>query len=307
MSAPDFRRSASDISALSDDRMRLKDILVFLDAGADSEGRLKLATAIARHHRAYLEAIFLPPVEKAHLQSGIGPSQFLGSLATRLEGGIIELPKVAMLADIAESRFHDHLRLSGIGGKWQLLHGAKAAELIAHAPAVDLIVLGQTDRDARRSDSQVLWPEKIVVGCGRPALLVPYIGSYPDVGRRVLIAWDGSPAAVRAVNDALPLMRDAETVTVMTVRRSERAFAQDRSSMERVVEHLARHGVIARPDRVLHGGSPIFEVLLSRAMDIAAGLIVAGAYHHSPMREVLTGGVSRGLFRHMTVPVLMSH
>jgi nucleotide-binding universal stress UspA family protein len=284
--------------------MHLKDILVFLDASGASDGRLKLATTIARRHHAHLEAIFLPSIERTKSQPGIG-APLPGWSDNRLEISAIEIPRTAMLADIAESRFHDHLRVSGIDGKWQCLFGAKAAEVIALAQAADLIVLGQTDSDARAAP--VLQPEKIVVACGRPALLVPYIGSYPDVGCRVLIAWDGSREAVRAVNDALPLIHHAETVTVMTARRSEREFERDRSSMERVVDHLARHGVVAQPDRVFHGSSPVHDVLLSRAVDIAADLIVAGAYHHSQMREALIGGVSRGLFRHMTVPVLMSH
>jgi nucleotide-binding universal stress UspA family protein len=130
----------------------------------------------------------------------------------------------------------------------------------------------------------------------------------PSIGAS-LPGWsaNGSREAVRALNDALPLIGNAEAVTVMTVRERERDFEHDRPSMERVICHLARHGVAARPDRVLHGGSPVSDVLLSRAADIAADLIVAGAYHHSQMREALIGGVSRGLFRQVTVPVLMSH
>jgi nucleotide-binding universal stress UspA family protein len=284
--------------------MNLKDILVFLDAGSASEGRLKLATNIARDHGAHLAAVYLPLDEKATLQPSIGAS-LPGWPATRLELCTIEVPKIAMLADIAESRFRAHLRSSGIDGRWQSLLGAKAAELIALAASADLIILGQTNPDARSAPT--LRPEKIVVSCGRPALLVPYTGGYGGVGRRVLIAWDGSREAVRALNDALPLIGNAEAVRVMTVRERERDFEHDRPSMERVICHLARHGVAARPDRVLHRGSPVSDVLLSRAADIAADLIVAGAYHHSQMREALIGGVSRGLFRQVTVPVLMSH
>jgi nucleotide-binding universal stress UspA family protein len=93
----------------------------------------------------------------------------------------------------------------------------------------------------------------------------------------------------------------------MTVTARERDFERDRRSLERIVHHLALHGVIARSAITAHGGIAIFDVLLSEAVDIAADLIIAGAYHHSQIREALIGGVSRGLFQHMTVPVLMSH
>jgi len=284
--------------------MNLKDILVFLDAGAASEGRLKLATNIARAHRAHLDAAFLPPGETADFLPGIGTRPFgLGGSLPDL--GTAEIPRNAMLADVAEDRFRDLLRSFGIEGKWYPLDRKDTAEFAALAQAVDLIILGQIDPDARPAPA--LRPEKIVVACGRPALMVPYVGSFAQVGRRVLIAWDGSREAVRALNDALPLIGNAEEVTVMTVRARERDFERDRPSMERILRHLALHGVVARSVQTPHGGNTVSDVLLSGAVDIAADLIVAGAFHHSQMREALIGGVSRGLFQHMTVPVLMSH
>jgi nucleotide-binding universal stress UspA family protein len=284
--------------------MNLKDILVFLDAGAASEDRLKLATNIAREHQAYLDAAFLLPDEPAELLSGIGVRPF-GLVTSPPDLGTTEISRSAMLADVAEGRFRDHLRSLGIEGKWHPLGRADTAELIALAQAADLNILGQINPDA--SSAPPLRPEKIVVACGRPALLVPYVGSFARVGRRVLIAWDGSREAVRALNDALPLISNAEAVTVMTVRAHERDFERDRPSMERIVRHLARHGVVARSVHMPTGGILVSEVLLSAAVDIAADLIVAGGYHHSQVREALVGGVSRGLFQHMTVPMLTSH
>jgi nucleotide-binding universal stress UspA family protein len=77
--------------------------------------------------------------------------------------------------------------------------------------------------------------------------------------------------------------------------------------MQNVRRHLARHDVVATIDAALRGDSTIHDVLLSRSVDLAVDMIVAGAYHRSPLREALIGGVSRGLLRHMTVPVLMLH
>ena len=192
-----------------------------------------------------------------------------------------------------------------VEGDWHSLDRADTGELITLAQSSDLVIIGQAKPDARPAPA---WrPDEIVVCCGRPVLMVPYIGSYPQVGRRVLVAWDGSGEAVRALNDALPLMRSADEVTVMIVRSRAKDLEPVSTSMERIVRHLARHGIAARTAQALNIGSTISDELLSRSVDLAADLIVAGAYHHSQLRETLLGGVSRELFRHMTLPVLMAH
>jgi nucleotide-binding universal stress UspA family protein len=84
------------------------------------------------------------------------------------------------------------------------------------------------------------------------------------------------------------------------------AVQWDETEIEMVLR-LARHGINAQPEESLHPAVSIQDALLSRAADLAADMIVAGAYHHSPLRESVFGGVSRGLLDHMTVPVLMSH
>ena len=123
----------------------------------------------------------------------------------------------------------------------------------------------------------------------------------------MLVAWDGTREATRAANDALPLLENADAVTVIFVGARETALAEHHPSVERMVHHLRRHGIPAQTEETLQGDLRISDVLLSRAADLAIDLLVAGAYHHSQLREALVGGVSRELLDHMTVPVLMSH
>ena len=286
--------------------MNLKDILVFLDAGTASEERLWLATRIARDHQACLSAIFLLDDQAAGSPSNLGVPGFgLTAGPLGLVPSAAGISPSAMLAENAEQRFRDGLRSFGVQGDWYPMDRADTAGLVTLARAADLIIIGQMNSHARLTPT---WrPEEIVVACGRPVLMVPYTGSFAQVGRRVLVAWDGSREAVRALNDALPVIGAAEVVTVMTVRASAKDFERDRLSSERIVRHLARHGVTAHADETLRNGIAISDLLLSRAADLSADLIVAGAYHHSPLRETLIGGVSRDLFQHMTVPLLMSH
>jgi nucleotide-binding universal stress UspA family protein len=285
--------------------MSLKDILVLLDGGTASDGRLRLATNIARDQHACLSAAFL--------QHSRAPGYLFGLDVPRLElvSGLPalsapDIPRSAALAEIAEQRFRDSLRSFRVKGDWYPLAHVDTDELIALARAADLIIIGQINPDAR--PPVPAWkPEELVVSCGRPVLMIPYIGNYTEVGRRVLIAWDGSQEAARAINDALPVISTAEVVTVMTVRARVKDLERHHQSLERIVRHLTRHGIAVRTDQTLRGSNSIAEVLLSKASDLAVDLIVAGAYHHSPLREALIGGVSREIFQHMTVPVLMSH
>jgi nucleotide-binding universal stress UspA family protein len=145
-----------------------------------------------------------------------------------------------------------------------------------------------------------------VLAAGRPVVVVPYAGAFETLGKRILIAWDGTREATRALHDALPLFTDSEA-TVVFVGSHERDLEQHRPALDRVVHHLQHHGIVARTEETLRGRLAVSDILLSRAADLAADLIVSGCYHHSPLREALVGGVSRELLEHMTVPVLMSH
>jgi nucleotide-binding universal stress UspA family protein len=284
--------------------MNLRDIVVFLDVGTASDERLRLATSIARQHEACLSAVFLQDDRVAEFPSGLSVPR-LGLMAGAPIPVATEISRSVMFAETAERRFRECLRSYRGEGDWYSLVRASTTELVALARAVDLIVIGQVNPNARPAPA--MRPEEIVVACGRPVLMVPYIGSYAQVGRRVLVAWDGSREAVRALNDALPVIGGATAVTVLTVRGHAKDPDRDQVPTNRIIRHLTRHGVIVRAEEILRGSNAISDILLSRAADYSVDLIVAGANYHSRLRDALIGGVSRGLFQHMTVPVLMSH
>jgi nucleotide-binding universal stress UspA family protein len=292
----------------------LSDILVCLDSSEAGASRLKLALRLARRHGAHLTGAYvLDPTSKPFFGSG-GP---MAARPPASEGWFGEAVGAGAMArgdgvstgvaraEQAEERFREALRLQGIAGDWRLIDGPDTAEVVALAKAVDLAILGQYFPEAHNGTG--FRPDEIAIASGRPLLIVPYIGGFTSVGETVLIAWDGTREATRALNDALPLMNAAKSATVVTVVAQEREYGEARAQSRRVVDHLARHGVPARAEETLRGDLAVSDVLLSRAADLGADMIVAGAYHHSPLREALIGGVSRELLRHMTVPVLMSH
>lgn len=286
--------------------MALKDILVCLDASDAGENRLNLAARLAREHDAHLVGVqVLHDDDTEPLFAPLQPP-----VGGRFSGGVDVLERPAAEArvapiDHAEERFRGTLRRHGIDGDWRLIERADPAEVTALAKSADLVVIGQYSRATQHEAA--FRPDEIAIECGRPLLIVPYIGGFNAIGESVLIAWDGTREATRAVHDALPLLRNAKTATVMIVLSQEREFERVHAGMQRMVAHLERHGIPARAEETIRGDLSVSDLLLSRAADLGADMIVAGAYHHSPWREALIGGVSRDLLRHMTVPVLMSH
>jgi nucleotide-binding universal stress UspA family protein len=279
-------------------------MLVCLDTTDAGEARLKLAVRLAHEHGAHLTGVCAAVDGDDDL---FEPREPFG--ADRLGGvGLMERSLAATPsygADRVEQRFRDALRLHAIGGDWYPIDGPDTAELVALAKTVDLAVLGQFSRETRTRTA--FRPEEIAVACGRPVLIVPYAGTFTAVGEHVLVAWDGTREATRALNDALPLMAKAKIVTVMTVLAQQSEFEQAHAGLQRAVRHLEHHGIPARAEESMRGDLAVSDVLLSRAADLGADMIVAGAYHHSQLREALMGGVSRDLLRHMTMPLLMSH
>lgn len=292
--------------------MELKDILVCLDSTDAAEARLKLAVQLARRHGAFLTAAYVVDptsgssfaAEPAAGRLPQGADWFGGGAAVAEAPRPDTVPTGVMRAERAEEHFHEVLRIAGLDGDWRLLDGPDTAEVAALARTADLAVLGQY---ARAANGTGFRPDDVAMVCGRPLLIVPYIGGFTTVGDTVLIAWDGTREATRAFNDALPLIEQAKSVTVITVLAQERDFERSHIWLQRMVAHLERHGIPARSEETVRGDLSISDVLLSRAADLGADLVVAGAYHHSPLREALLGGVSRELLQHMTVPLLMSH
>ena len=168
----------------------------------------------------------------------------------------------------------------------------------------DLTIAGQVNPRLPPLGTRKFVPEALFLESGRPVLLVPCVGEIATVGTRVLVAWDGSREAARAVNDALPFLETAVSVGVVTFERSADEAVADPAV---VVSHLAQHGVRARGKvRALNGRS-VAEALLDCAAEGGCDLLVMGGYGHSRLYEIVTGGTTRTMLRMMNVPVLLSH
>jgi nucleotide-binding universal stress UspA family protein len=147
--------------------------------------------------------------------------------------------------------------------------------------------------------------EGVLFESGRPVIFVPFIQRTALALGRVMLCWDGSRAAARAVADAMPLLHKAKTVEIVIV--GDWPSASDEMPGADLGQHLARHGLTVEVKRLTSPDIDVVSALLSYAADSDADLMVMGGYGHSRLREFVLGGVTRGLLEAMTVPVLMSH
>lgn len=260
--------------------MAYKDLLVVLDADPHVRERVLLAADLAERFDAHLAGLYV---------------------------ALSSEPEALRYAEQVRALFEDLVGHRSLSTEWRAASGFPIDVAAVHARYADLVILGQLDPDDAQAAVNNPRPEEIALSAGRPVLIVPYTGAYPAGGQRVLVAWDAGREAARAVNDAMPLLAAASSVTVITVDpRQSREEHGDLPGAD-IALHLARHGVTARVERTVSGGVDVGNVLLSRACDLGADLMVMGAYTHSRMRELVLGGATRTVLESMTLPVLIAH
>ena len=286
--------------------MKLRDLLVVLDGSARSEVVLGVALDLARRHDAHLTGFCpLEVLMPANLAFALGGYPAL----TSLQGAANQIEDEALAkAAIIEAGFREELARNELRGDWQIGRGAVGEAVASRARTADLVVLGQTDPDNRLPPTARNLVEDVLMDSGRPLLLVPFAGRFDTIGTNVMIGWNATREAARAAHDALPLIEPTAKVTVLTVERGRAGVEPQEMPGADIAEHLARHGLHVSAARTATDGSIAdSDALLSYASDLGADLIVVGGYGHSRARELVLGGVSRGLLQHMTVPLLISH
>ena len=276
--------------------MGLKDVLVHVDNDPGCVSRMDVAVALAAQHGAHLTG--LHPMGLPQLPGYVElelPSNFLEDRRRLLE----------RLARQAEERFDERVRRHVIRAEWRADEGDVVATMKLHARYADLTVVGQ-GRDIVNAPYDLRFlPEELALGVGRPVVVVPRYGTFETVGKRILVAWNGSREATRAVHDALPLLQRAAKVHILSI--DPEGEPGSRVPSADIALHLARHGVVTEAASALGLDIGVGDLLLSQAADLSIDLIVMGAYGHSRMREMVLGGVTRHMLQNMTVPVLMSH
>jgi nucleotide-binding universal stress UspA family protein len=267
----------------------IRDMMACLDVGVSRSDHFRSVASLAKAHDAVLLGVCAVGV----------PVQGYAEAAVAVEVAERETQRRRAEAALLESAFAAAATWANLRSEWRMADGDFVAVAREHGRVADLVVLEQPDPDERDPASV----EELALVLGRPVLMLPYVGAPKPIGRRIMLAWNGSRESARAAHDALPFLTKADRVLVTGVNPDGAAQA----SAERLLAHLARHRVNAELRRLDSGGLGVGDVLLNAASDEGVDLLVMGAYGHSRMRELILGGATRSMFRHMTVPVLLSH
>lgn len=280
--------------------MTYRSLLVLLDDDPRCMQRSQLAVQLARRFESHLVGLAPTGLIEVPAVPGLG-ADF--DALTRLAW-----QQLRERAQRAASAFREGCSAAGLPSFETVVDEQDAAaSLVRHAHCSDLAIVSQADPFDRRQRARQVLVEQAVLYSARPTLVLPYAGPLETVGRRVLIAWDDSREATRALTDALPMLRHAEQVQVVWWNEGG---MDDTDELQRRLDALRQwlvwQGVVAEV-RIEGTQVAIHDAMLSRAADLGSDLIVMGAYGHARWAESMLGGATRGLLQSMTVPVLMSH
>lgn len=279
--------------------MSFRTIVVHLNDKRRADRVLAPACALATHFGAHLIGL--------HVFPGIPP---VPAIPVPYGGEVLAEAMASEQHETDAIREIFERRTAGLPfvAEWiavKALHLDLASAVMQYARAADLIVAAQAD--PTWDLAPVLdFPERLALESGRPVLTVPYVDIFEEMPKTVVIAWNGKREAARAAFDSLPLLTAATDVYVLSA--VEAASVQQSVTPDlSLAAALSRHGVTATIKQSALGDIGVGDELLSRLSDLGADLLVMGAYGHSRFRELVFGGATRHVARHMTVPTLFSH
>lgn len=278
--------------------MSYRDITVHLTLDPRNAARTQLAIGMARRFGARVSGLYtMPPPNVPYYMGEYIPTELIQKQMDEAQRSSVG----------AKDEFLSICSNAGIEHRWMASDLAPVEALRLASRACDIVLVGQpdpnpTDPSAIPYGTDVL-PHELALQAGRPVLAVPHAGAAAEVGRRVLVAWNGKREAARALHDAMPLLRGAEVVHIVTIG----AERKGRTPMSEIAGHMQRHGLRLETAIITGNGQKVGMALLVEAQSRGADLMVMGAFGHSRLREMVFGGVTETVLANMTLPVLLSN
>ena len=274
--------------------MEYKDILIFLDDGDSNTVRIDAVLGLAKLHQANVTGVTL---------SAIKPENEIVSAVNVLKD-------MCQQAAVERSRlFMQRAEEEGVTARSHIIHGDESVavrKLAQYARNYDLVVLRQTNPSRDNSSLVSAVAEQVVLYSGRPVFLMPYIGAHRIPFKKAAIAWDGTPAATRAIHHAIPLLRDLEKVIVLIIEGTGKT-ARGELLADDLCRHLGNHGINAVIDRRQKADVAVPDIIQNEVVENDLDLLVMGGYGTPNLQQKIFGGVTRTILSSMVVPVLMSH
>ena len=273
---------------------------VFVDATPEGEQRIDYAATLAHQCGAHLAGI--------HVVSAVRPEY---------RSDYYVIGEKAIRALLAERKAADEAATSNVRRRFEAIsakrdlsaefrvirRGGPDEDLTLSSLHSDLVVIGQRELQELKGYAS---PEKLLLASDSPILVIPSGWKSESIGNKILVGWNASREARRAVADALPFLVAASSVTLLVVDSEERAGRHGEEPGADIALYLARHGARVEVEQVLSQGAPVADIILSYAAEHGVDLIVIGAYSHARSVEMVFGGVTRTLLKQASIPILMS-
>ena len=279
--------------------MFLKNVVVFVDPSPAGEARTRYAVKLCLRHGARLIGIFVAP---SGWQGNPADSYARGHDAIR---ELIERHRAEELAasDAASRSFAALTAPDDISFEFRIIRDDATEHAKLHSLHADLVIVGHP----RPGGLPEQWSaDGLLLATGVPVLIVPDRWTGETIAERILLGWNASREARRAITDSLPLLAAAQSVAVVVVdpARNERHGEEPGAD---VALYLSRHGATVTVVQIQSDGLPVADVILEHALQHQIDLIVVGAYSHARSREAIFGGVTRSLLKKATIPILIAH
>lgn len=275
--------------------MSLKDILVFLDDSSANDDRVNTAFHLANIHDAQITGASLASMKPKYAKSD--DDKAILRMGDKLAHKLTD--------DFTDSGSDAGLSVTAIVISGDAV--ASAIKMAHYARNADLVMLSQPDPSSDSFLRLQDFSQQIMLLSGRPVLFMPYIGVKKIHFENAMIAWDGTPAASRAVHDAIPLLAKTQKVTILVVKSKKQKELKKDLLLEGLVNHLRNHDINSRVKLVNPGKNDVPSVILNKISEYDVDLLVVGGYGTPTLKQKIFGSVSSSLLSSMVVPVLMSH
>jgi len=274
--------------------MTIKSILLHLTNDEKLSNRIDVALGLATTYGAHITGIYTitPATPPTSFMGYIPPEYIERTRALENENAEIATAKLAEAAakvDVPVTTLKEE--------------GYALDILNRHALVTDLVLVGQIDPDDDKSAQYQYLADELVVSCPQPVLIVPYAGKYQRFGSRILVGWNNTREASHALHDALPFLKNADEVTLLSINPD----ADQTNENAAAIEYLKLHGITAKMTVGHWKDVSVGDALLDSLVDLNADMLVMGAYGHSRIREMILGGATQEILGHMTAPILFAH
>jgi nucleotide-binding universal stress UspA family protein len=271
----------------------MKSILLHVHGDDGQAGRVAAAIAIAQATSGRIQCLQVTPVSSYVIAEPFGGMFVVSSLYEAL----------AKQNAAAREGVEAQLKGSGVPVDWTDFDGGVAQSIVSRSRLCDLIVLSQADYERGNGMHPIPIVADVALGARTPVLAIPVAAAQPiRVNGTAMIAWNGSPEAATALRAALPLLRLAGGIVVVTVDGEGVSYPALTA-----IDYLTLHGLTAKHRNAASNGDGIGTALVDTAKELDAAYVVMGAYGHSRFREALLGGVTRSMLAHCPVPLLLAH